>query len=104
MRRLSRPLSTPILFSALLLSWPAFYNAYPLVFSDTGTYLAQAMERFLGWDRPVFYSFFLLPLHWSLTLWPVIPFRHCSPRTRSISRAALFPRSPGGGPWRSHRC
>ncbi len=71
-RGLSWPLSTSILFSALLLSWPAFYNGYPLVFSDTGTYLAQAMERYLGWDRPVFYSFFLLPLHWSVILWPVI--------------------------------
>jgi hypothetical protein len=42
------------------------------VFSDTGTYLAQAVHRYLGWDRPVFYSLFLLPLHQTLTTWPAI--------------------------------
>jgi hypothetical protein len=57
--------------AAVLLSWVAFYNGYPLVFSDTGTYLGQALQRYLGWDRPVFYSFLLLLLHWSVTLWAV---------------------------------
>ncbi len=56
----------------LLLAWPALLNGYPLVFSDTGTYLSQALNRHLGWDRPVFYSFFLLPLHMGLTTWPVV--------------------------------
>lgn len=54
--------------AALLLSWVSLYNGYPLVFSDTGTYLGQALQRYLGWDRPVFYSFLLLALHWSVTL------------------------------------
>ncbi|MBN9507955.1 MAG: hypothetical protein J0I21_02435 [Alphaproteobacteria bacterium] len=58
--------------AALLLLWPAAINHYPLVFADTGTYVSQAVERYLGWDRPVFYSFFLLLLHWQLTLWPAI--------------------------------
>ncbi len=57
--------------AAILLSWVAFYNGYPLVFSDTGTYLGQALQRYMGWDRPVFYSFLLLSLHWSITLWAV---------------------------------
>jgi hypothetical protein len=57
--------------AAVLLSWVAFYNGYPLVFSDTGTYLGQALQRSLGWDRPIFYSFLLLTLHWSITLWAV---------------------------------
>ena len=42
------------------------------MFADTGTYLAQAIHRFAGWDRPVFYSLFILPLHETVTLWPVI--------------------------------
>jgi len=42
------------------------------VFSDTGTYLSQAIQHYLGWDRPVFYSLFLLPLHLTLTTWPAI--------------------------------
>ena len=61
-----------IVFAALLLLWPAFWNVYPLVFSDTGTYLTQAIHRYLGWDRPVFYSLFLYPLHLQQTLWPPI--------------------------------
>ena len=58
--------------AAALLLWPAFWNGYPLVFSDTGTYLSQAIEHYVGWDRPVFYSLFLLPLHLTLTTWPAI--------------------------------
>ena len=58
--------------AALLLLWPALVNGYPLVFSDTGTYLSQAIHHYLGWDRPVFYSLFLLPLHMELTTWPAV--------------------------------
>jgi hypothetical protein len=56
----------------LFLMWPAFWNSYPIVFADTGTYLSQAMHHYLGWDRPVFYSVFILPLHLGLTTWPVV--------------------------------
>ncbi|MGH7044298.1 MAG: hypothetical protein ACREFY_19510, partial [Acetobacteraceae bacterium] len=52
--------------------WPALWNGYPLVFSDTGTYLSQAIQHYLGWDRPVFYSMFLYPLHMCITTWPDI--------------------------------
>ena len=58
--------------AAALLLWPAFLNGYPIVFADTGTYLSQAINHYLGWDRPVFYSFFMLPLHLTITTWPVI--------------------------------
>jgi hypothetical protein len=54
------------------LLWPAAINGYPLVFSDTGTYLSQAVQHYLGWDRPIFYSLFLLALHLTLTTWPAI--------------------------------
>lgn len=60
------------LAAVALLSWPALLNGYPLVFADTGTYLSQAVHHYLGWDRPIFYSVFLLPLHLTLTTWPVI--------------------------------
>ncbi len=52
--------------------WPALYNGYPLVFADTGTYLDQALRGYAGWDRPPAYSVAILPLHLSLTTWPVI--------------------------------
>jgi hypothetical protein len=61
-----------ICLSAGLLLWPALLNGYPLVFSDTGTYLGQAIEHHLGWDRPVSYSFFLLAVHWTRTTWPAV--------------------------------
>ncbi|MBD0273353.1 MAG: hypothetical protein ICV73_15670 [Acetobacteraceae bacterium] len=60
------------MLAALLLCWPAVWNGYPLVFWDTNTYLGQALLRYLGWDRPAFYSFFLLGLHWGVSLWPVV--------------------------------
>jgi hypothetical protein len=58
--------------AAALLLWPALWNCYPIVFADTGTYLSQAIARYAGWDRPVFYSLFMLPLHATLTVWPVV--------------------------------
>ena len=58
--------------SAVLLIWPALWNGYPLVFSDTGTYISQAIQHYLGWDRPAFYSLFLLALHGCVTTWPAI--------------------------------
>ncbi|MBV8615681.1 MAG: hypothetical protein JOY66_18205 [Acetobacteraceae bacterium] len=64
--------ASPLLLSAFLLTWPALCNGYPLVFSDTGTYLSQALNHYLGWDRPPFYSLFMLPLHMGLTTWPVV--------------------------------
>jgi hypothetical protein len=60
------------LLSIPCLIWPALWNRYPIVFADTGTYLSQAMHHYLGWDRPVFYSLFIWPLHLGLTTWPVI--------------------------------
>jgi hypothetical protein len=60
------------LAAAVVLIWPALVNGYPLVFSDTGTYISQAIQHYLGWDRPAFYSLFLLALHGCVTTWPAI--------------------------------
>ncbi|HME27513.1 MAG TPA: hypothetical protein VKI44_40365 [Acetobacteraceae bacterium] len=64
--------AAPIAVSALLLLWPALWNGYPLVFSDTGAYLSQAVGDYARWDRPPFYSLAILPLHLTLTTWPVV--------------------------------
>ena len=58
--------------AAAMLLWPALWNGYPIVFADTGTYLSQAIHRYAGWDRPVFYSLFMLPFHATVTVWPVV--------------------------------
>jgi hypothetical protein len=59
------------LFAAILLI-PAIMNGFPFVFSDTGTYLRAAVERFLPWERPVFYSFFSLGFHLRISPWPIV--------------------------------
>lgn len=57
---------------APLLLWPAAYNAYPLVFADTGTYLDQALRFYAGWDRPPAYSALIFPFHFGVTTWPIV--------------------------------
>ena len=66
----SRPFA--LLLAAPPLLWPAVWNGYPLVFADTGTYLTQAIHHYAGWDRPIFYSLFMFPLHATVTVWPVV--------------------------------
>ncbi|TDH61422.1 hypothetical protein E2C06_16680 [Dankookia rubra] len=62
-----------ILLGGLILGWPAYWNGYPLVFNDTGNYIAQVKLRFIGWTAPPFYSAFLSGTDLGLTLWgPVL--------------------------------
>jgi hypothetical protein len=53
----------------LLLLWPAFLNGYPLVFSDTGAFMAQTGGGWLAWDKPVVYGPLLHAFHWRVSLW-----------------------------------
>ncbi|MDO9709675.1 hypothetical protein [Paracraurococcus lichenis] len=54
---------------AALLLWPAALNGYPLVFSDTGAFLAQTVLGWPVWDKPFVYGPVLHAFHWRLTLW-----------------------------------
>jgi hypothetical protein len=56
----------------LILLLPALFNGFPLVYSDTGTYLASAIKLFLPEDRPIHYSVFLFALHLRQSLWPIV--------------------------------
>ena len=86
-----------MVLSAALLLWPAAWNGYPLVFDDTGTYLSQAVHHYLGWDRPVFYSLFLLPLHLTLTTWPCIAVQALlAAVTLRLAQRTLL---PAASPW-----
>ncbi|AGK56888.1 hypothetical protein HYPDE_26028 [Hyphomicrobium denitrificans 1NES1] len=70
----SQPISPVIavmLFAAVLLI-PAIENGFPFVFSDTGVYLRAAVERFIPWERSVFYSIFGIIFHLQVSPWPVI--------------------------------
>lgn len=48
-----------LLAASLLLSYWAFVNQFPLVFSDTGTYLGSGFTNEYPIDRPIFYGWFL---------------------------------------------
>lgn len=54
---------------ALLLLWPAFGNGYPIVFSDTGAFLEQALYPWMYWDKPWVYGPLLALFHGRTTLW-----------------------------------
>lgn len=58
-----------ILAAVPLLVWPAFLNGYPLLFSDTGAFLAQTVEPLMIWDKPWIYGPLLHLFHWEETLW-----------------------------------
>jgi len=61
-----------ILAGALLLVWPAFINGYPLIFSDTGAFLAQTVEPLMIWDKPWIYGPFAWAFHQHLSLWGTV--------------------------------
>ena len=62
-----------VLTGALLLIWPAFFNGYPLLFSDSGGFLHQTLGPLMLWDKPYVYGPFLHAFHWRISLWgPVV--------------------------------
>ena len=66
---------SPLLIAAagLLLSWPAFYNGYPLVWYDSCGYLIAGLLRgSASILRSPFYGFFLVPLLALRSTWPIV--------------------------------
>lgn len=60
------------LFTILLLI-PCFYNNFPLVTSNSGTYISSGLQGYLPWDRPIFYGLFVGLLSFKYSLWiPII--------------------------------
>ena len=61
---------------AFILMIPAFVNGYPVVYSDTSTYLASGFGLNPPFDRPITYGLFLRIASLNgLSLWPVIFFQ-----------------------------
>lgn len=71
-----------MLVAALLMTWPALYNGFPLLYPDSMDYLQGggrvARALFLH-DfsieyglRSLIYGFGILPWHWNITPWPVV--------------------------------
>lgn len=71
-----------MLSGALLLSWPALYNGYPLLYPDSISYLQDgrlvARAVFLHrlsadyGGRSFIYCLGIFPLHWNITPWPIV--------------------------------
>jgi len=65
-----------ILAVAFMLAWGAILNGFPMIFPDTGVYLAIAYGHIYAIDRSSFYGFMLKPLlMWSagsIGLWLAI--------------------------------
>lgn len=53
----------------------AFFNRYPLVFSDSGTYIREAFLLEPPPDRPIGYSLIIRAVTWQSTLWTVVLFQ-----------------------------
>jgi len=71
-----------VLLGALMFSWPALYNGFPLLYPDSMTYLddgptvARAvflhqLSAYYGM-RSFFYSLGILPFHWNISPWPIV--------------------------------
>ena len=58
-----------VLAGGLLLSVFALLNRYPLVYPDTGTYVAACFDHFIPRDRPLTYAFFLRHFSLATSLW-----------------------------------
>ena len=67
-----------IFVGGVILLIPALLNGYPFVYPDTGTYILQAVERVGAPDRPPYYSLLILPLHLTVSLWPVALAQCCT--------------------------
>lgn len=61
-----------ILFGGMLLIWPALWNGYPLLYSDTYVFITQPTPGFFNWDKPFIYGPWMMPFHAWQTLWGVV--------------------------------
>jgi hypothetical protein len=61
-----------IIASTIALSGLSLFNHYPLVFSDTGTYVLSAYTLDPPQDRPIGYSLFIRAVTWKASMWPVV--------------------------------
>ena len=61
-----------ILLGALPFVWPALWNGYPLVYSDTNVFISQPAPGHFNWDKPFIYGPWMLLVHGWQSLWGVV--------------------------------
>jgi len=64
-----------IIVGSLILCFYAFYNNYPLVYPDTGTYIISGFDGEVYVDRPLAYGLLIRHISLARTLWLVIWFQ-----------------------------
>ena len=60
------------LLAAITLLIPAFYNGYPLVYSDTGSYIQSGMDLVIPEHRTIMYGLFIRFFSFNFSLWLVV--------------------------------
>jgi len=65
-----------LLLGTFILSIVGLYNGYPLVTSDTGTYIYSGFENVIPLDRPIVYGFLIRHLSLEYSLWFVVFFQN----------------------------
>ncbi len=60
------------LFSTLIICGPALFNGFPLVFSDSGMYMASSFDLMPRVSRPIGYSIFIRCFSFQRSIWPVM--------------------------------
>ena len=63
------------ILSTLVLCAPSLYNGYPLLFSDSGSYIFSAFTLEPPISRPIGYGLFIMVFSARLTLWSVVYFQ-----------------------------
>ncbi len=61
-----------IILGTLILMCPVFYNGFPLVYSDTGTYISSGFEFEVPRGRPLLYGVFIRLSSLGISLWHTI--------------------------------
>lgn len=61
-----------ILLGGALLIWPALWNGYPLLYSDTHVFITQPTPGYFNWDKPFIYGPWMLLAHAWQSLWGVV--------------------------------
>jgi len=61
-----------VILGAIMMMWPAIYNGYPLVFSDTGAYVNASFSFYPPIDRAMGYGIFIRLTSMGISLWGVV--------------------------------
>ena len=61
-----------VLFSGIILCFMGFYNNFPYVYSDCGTYIGSGFDLKVPIDRPIFYGLFVRHASLMTSIWLVV--------------------------------